>query len=505
MARLGLALLLACLLGCAPHPAEPAAPTIVRMGWADVGVPTPFRVSSAGPGGAVLLSLLYDTLTWKDEQGIIPWLATSWDVSPDGLDVTFTLAHDVRWQDGQPLSADDVAFSFDYYARHPYRWLATDIVSSATVLASDRVRLRLREPYPPFVEEVGGGVPIIPRHVWANVSDPATYDAPQATLGSGPYRLAEYRSAEGAYRLTANADYFKGAPVVQEVQQLNTPTETSVQAVLQGQLDLAWTTDASVVDLVASAPRAKVLATAPLSMVRLALNTERPPLDRVSVRQALALALDRASLARSVTKGAPVVGSAGVIPPETPWFAPNIRQYVFDPAAARDLLGGQRLTLDLLANPEYREPELIQPMLDAVGITLRLQQVDARTKADLLREKNFVMAELQHIGIGGDPDYLRRWYTGQELNDSAQGNILHDPAFDALAQQQALTLDPGVRRTIVAQMQQVLADDVPTIPLFYRRFYWVYDSTRYTPMNTSGGLMNGIPFVDNKLTFLKRR
>jgi len=325
-----------------------------------------------------------------------------------------------------------------------------------------------------------------------------------AAVGSGPYRLAEYRSAEGAYRLAANPNYFKGAPVVQEVQQLNLPAETSIQAVQQGQLDLFWTTDASIVDLFAHDTRVKVLETAPLSIVRLALNTERSPLDRVEVRQALAYALDRASLARSVTKGAPVVGSAGVIPPETPWFAPSVHQYTYDPATARRLLGGRQLTLDLLANPEYREPELLQPMLDAVGITLRLQRVDAQTKAQLLRERNFRLAELQHIGIGGDPDYLRRWYTGQESNASAQGDILRDAAFDALAQQQASTLDPSMRKTIIAQMQAILAEDVPTIPLFYRRFYWLYDSTRLTPMNTYGGLMNGIPFVDNKLAFLRR-
>lgn len=508
MRRLGglaVGLLLTLVLGCMPRAPQAAGPAIVRIGWTDVGVPTPFRVSTTGPGGAVLISLLYDTLTWKDEEGIVPWLATSWDVSADGQEVTFTLAHDVRWQDGQPLTAADVAFSFEYYAQHPYRWMPTDIVASATVLSNETVRLQLRAPYPPFVEEVAGVVPIIPRHVWANVSDPVKYDAADATLGSGPYSLAEYRPTEGAYRLTANRDYFKGPPQVQEVQQLNAPTETSLQAVQQSQLDMAWTTDASVVDLFAQDARLKVLETAPLSIVRLALNTERPPLDRVEVRQALATALDRASLARAVTKGTPVVGSAGVIPPETPWFAPNVRQYPYDQAAARRLLGGQSLTLDLVANPEYREPDLIQPMLEAVGITLRLQRVDAKTKADLLRERNFGMAELQHIGIGGDPDYLRRWYTGQEANESAQGNVLHDPAFDALALQQANTLDPSARRTIVSQMQQILADDLPTIPLFYRRFYWVYDSTRYTPMNTWGGLMNGIPFVDNKLTFLKKR
>jgi peptide/nickel transport system substrate-binding protein len=508
MLRPGLIGLCALVMLSACRPAAPAASgsdtTVVRIAWNDVGVPTPFRVSTAGPGGAVLLSLIYDTLTWKDEQGVIPWLTTAWDISPDGREITFTLAHNVTWQDGQPLTAQDVAFSFDYYAAHPYRWMSTDMVQSASVIDADRVRVTLKSAYPPFIEDVAGVVPMLPRHVWANVADPLHYDGADASLGSGPFRLAEYRSADGAYRLTANPDYFKGRPRVQEIQQLNLPSETLLQSLQQGQVDLAFSADASVVGLFQADPRTKVLPTAPLSVVRLVLNTERAPLDRAEVRRALAYALDRAGIARAVTRGDPVVGSAGVIPPETPWFSPSVKQYAYDPAAARGLLGGQRLSLELLANPEYREPELLQPMLDAVGVTVQTRRVDAQTKAQLLREKRFQMAELQHIGVGGDPDYLRRWYTSQEANQSAQGDTLHDPAFDALAQQQATTLDVPARRAIVARMQEVLAEDVPTIPLFYRRFYWLYDSTRISPMNTSGGLMNGIPFVDNKLVFLAR-
>src|SRR5207244_1271592 len=212
----GLALVLVCglvaLAACQLAPTAPptAENSLVRIAWSDVGVPTPFRVSTAGPGGAVLLSLIYDTLTWKDERGIIPWLATAWDVSADGLQVTFTLAHDVKWQDGQPLTPEDVAFSFGYFAAHPYRWMSTDVVQDASVVAEDRVRVGLKRAYAPFVEEIAGVVPVIPRHVWANVADPLHYDGADASLGSGPYRLAEYRSADGAYRLLATPTYFKG-------------------------------------------------------------------------------------------------------------------------------------------------------------------------------------------------------------------------------------------------------------------------------------------------------
>ena len=492
------------LSGCAA-PAPTASPAnVIRFAWEDVGYPTPFRISAAGPGGAVLLTLLYDTLTWKDEHGIIPWLATRWDVSPDGREVTFSLARDVRWHDGQPLSAGDVAFSFDYYARHPYRWTSTEMVEGASVIGPEQVRVRLRQPYAPFLEDVAGSLPILPEHVWAQVQNPETYAGPDASVGSGPFQLAEYRPSDGAYRLVANPSYFRGRVTVGEFQQLNIPPETRLQALQRGDIDLAWSTDASVVDVFRNDRRLRVLETPPLSIVRLAVNTAQPPLDRTEVRQAIAYALDRATIGQAVTRGPAVVGSAGVLPPESPWFAAGLPDYPFDPARARQLLDGQTFTFDLLALPSYREPELVAPMLQAVGITLSTRRVDEPTRAQLLREGGFQLALLQHIGIGGDPDFLRRWDAGQETNQAALGWTFHDATYTQLAQEQAATLDPSRRRMLVDQLQQILADQLPTIPLYVRRFYWVYDSTRYTPMNTWGGLMNGIPLADNKLTFLRR-
>jgi len=488
----------------APSPASVAAGSVVRFAWEDAGLPTPFRVSTLGPDGLVLLSLLYDTLIWKDERGVIPWLATNWDVSADGRDYTLVLAHDAKWHDGQPLTADDVAFSFGYYAQHPFRWASTSMVESATALAPDQVRLRLRQPFAPFVENVLGVVPIIPRHVWSRVASPETYDGGDATLGSGPFTLAEYRSADAAYRFVANRDYFRGAVAVAEYQQLNVPAATRIQAVQQGEVDLAWSADASLADLFKDSPRIKVASTAPLSVVRLAVNTARAPLDRKEVRQAVAYALDRARIAETATRDTPIVGSAGLVPPETPWFNPALPSYGFDPDRARSLLAGQTYTLELLADPTYREPELLEPMLKAVGITLVTRRLDAKTRTQLLREGNFQLGEVQHLGVGGDPDFLRRWSVGDEANGFAQGWTFHDPAFERLASEQAAATDPAARRQLVFRMQEILADELPTIPLYYRRFSWAYDSSRYTPFTTWGGLMDGIPFPQNKLSFLRR-
>ena len=451
----------------------------------------------------MLLSLVYDTLVWKDEHGVIPWLASSWEVSADGLEYTFTLRSNVTWHDGQRLTADDVAFSFAYYRQHPFRWQSTDVVETATAEGANQVKLRLRQPFAPFMESIAGQAPIIPKHVWSQVADPERYDGRDASVGSGPYRLADYRSAEGAYRLQDNPNYFAGPVSVHEFQQLNVPPETRIQALQQRQLELVWATDASVKDVITNDPRLGVTETPPLSIVRLAVNTDRPPLDRKEVRQAIAYALDRPRIGGVVTRAPAVVGSPGVIPPETPWFNPRLPAYAYDPERARALLQGQTYTLELLSDSTNREPELMQPMLQAVGINLDVKRVDGATRTQLLREGNFQLAMLQHVGIGGDPDFLRRWSSGEEANDYAQGWTFRDPEFVRLADQQVAATDPDQRKAIVFGMQEILADQLPTIPLYYRRFYWVYDTQAYTPMNTWGGLMDGLPFVQNKLSFLR--
>lgn len=484
---------------------RPAVGKLVRFAWwTDVGSLTPFQISPAGPGGVVLLSLVFDTLTWKNGSGVIPWLAASWEPNSDGTQYTFKLAEGATWHDGKPVTPEDVAFSFDYYARHPFMWMSTEVVKSAQVTGNGQVKVSLKRPYAAFLSDIAGIVPIIPQHVWASVSDPVKYSEPNRFTGSGPFKFVSHDEAQGAYRLTANEAYWKGRPAVSEWRQFTVPAEARIEIVRSGAADLSLSTDASVVGLLQGDSRLKVFETAPLSLVRLVVNVDRSPLNARNVRQAIAYALDRKRIAETITKGPAVVGSAGIIPPETPWFNPSLHQYEYSPEKARALLGGQSYTLDLVADPQAREPDLMRPMLQAVGITLNVRRVDAPTRAQLLKSGDFQLALTSHIGVGGDPDYLRRWYAGEEANAFAQGSILHNAEYTRLGEEQAASLDAGKRRSIVYRMQEILADELPTIVLYYRRFYWVYDPAAFTPMSTWGGLMNGIPFPNNKLSLIAR-
>ncbi|CAA9579247.1 MAG: Oligopeptide ABC transporter, periplasmic oligopeptide-binding protein OppA, partial [uncultured Thermomicrobiales bacterium] len=363
--------------------------------WTDVGFPSPFAFSALGPGGIVRLSLLFDTLTWKDERGIIPWLAEWWEVGDGGRRYTFHLRQNIRWHDGRELTAEDVAFSFRYYRAHPFKWAATDMVERTKAVDPRTVTVDLGRPFAPFLEDIAGVVPIIPRHIWEPVADPVKFLAPAAAVGSGPYTLASYKEGAGEYLLRANPSYFRGRPIVEELAYLLVPQAQGVVALQQRASDAVLATEYDVVEAFGKGPVYRTLATPPFSIVRLVFNVDRAPFDRAEFRQALAYGLDRRQIGERVIHGDVVVGSAGVVPPESPWHNPRVRQYPYDPDRARamlDSLGyrdrdgdgrregpdGQPLTLDLLTDPAAPDAAIVAAMLRAIGLEVRLVTGDAK-------------------------------------------------------------------------------------------------------------------------------
>lgn len=519
MRALRLLVLLALAAALAGSPAA-GQTAVVRLTWGDVGFLTPFAFSTIGPGGVVRLTLIYDTLVWKDDRGLIPWLAERWRASPDGTAYVFTLRTPVRWHDGEPLTARDVKFSFDYYRKYPFKWVDTSVVTAVEVRDRRTVVVRLSHPYAPFLENIAGVVPIIPEHIWRGVEHPEREQDLRMAVGSGPFRLVDYRPEAGQYRLVAYDEYFKGRSLVREIQYLQIPAERQILAVQNAQVDSAMVTTYDVVRLFDGHPYLRVLETDPLSIARLLFHLDRPPTDQRLFRQAVAHALHRQRTAEIITRGPAPLGSAGVVPPTDPWYSDKVRQYPYDPPRARALLrqlgygdrdgdgmlearDGERLQVELIATP-VRDVELIQQMLREVGMDVRIRTVDAATRAQLGSEGRFQMLLTFHIGSGGDPDYLRTWFTGQEANLFARGSAMRSPEYLRLARLQARTLDPARRRGLIDRMQVLLSEELPTLPLYYRRFFWVYDSRKITPIATRGGLLNGIPLMENKLAFLSR-
>lgn len=504
----------------------PAAPAAARATqrltlawWTDIGYPSPFAFIPLGPGGVVRTSLLFDTLTWKDERGIIPWLAERWGTSGDGLTYTFTLRPNVTWHDGRPLTADDVAFSYAYYRRHPFPWGASDMVDGAEMVDARTVRIRLNRPFAPFLENVAGILPILPKHIWEPVGDPLKFSGPSAVMGSGPYTFGSYKEGTGEYQFDANAAYFRGRPAVATLRYVLVPLAQSAVGIQAHAADAILATDYDVVKAFGQGPTYRALQTPPFSIMRLIFNVDRPPFDQKAFRQAMAYALDRQQIGERVIHGNVTLGNPGVIPPGSPWYNPDVPQYAYDPPRARAMLDdlgyrmngsgmrampdGSPLVVDFLADPAAADAEIVHLMLGEVGIDVRPITADPKARTDLMKKRRFGMALTSHIGVGGDPDFLRRWYANQTYNSFEDGNALHSAEFTRLADQQVAEQDPVRRKALVDRMQAILAEELPTLALYHRPFYWLYDPNAFQGwFNTWGGMMDGIPLVDNKLAFL---
>jgi peptide/nickel transport system substrate-binding protein len=159
-------------------------------------------------------------------------------------------------------------------------------------------------------------------------------------------------------------------------------------------------------------------------------------------------------------------------------------------------------SLEILASPSP-VVTLLQTALRDVGVEPVIRVVDAQTRARLIAEGRFQAALTFHIGAGGDPDYLRRWFDGREANAFGGSVGFAHPEYQRLAAAQTRAIDPSERRRLVAAMQAILAEELPTLPLYYRRFYWLYDSRVFSPVATRGGLMNGIPLIEDKRALVR--
>ncbi|PDV99630.1 ABC transporter substrate-binding protein [Candidatus Viridilinea mediisalina] len=500
---------------------------VLRLPGGDFGLPSPFTYSR-GPG-FVRMSFIYDTLIWKDSEGFIPWLATEWTVSADGTRWEFTLREGVRWHDGTPLTVDDVVFTFDYLANQPSAVLlggTLEIISSVEQLDEQRVAIVLEQPYAPFLSNIAGTLPIIPRHIWEEIDEPAQAATLELLIGSGPYQLTQYDQASGAYLYEANQDFWLGTPYVQRIELV--PVADALLSLQQGAIDATGiSVDSSVTAEVLAPfrePPFAIMSTGGEWNAALHFNLAKgPPYDDVRFRQALAYTIDREELVQRVLLGNGEPGNPGGVAPSSSWYNPDVAAYAVDRERAAALLDeagyqdtngdgirtmpdGQPLDLQLYFDGASmaRTAELLRAMLQEVGIPLTLRPNDRPSQDALTADGNYGIAIIGYGGLGGDPDRLRQTFASTSRSRSfSRAHGYANPTFDQLASEQFTTTDEAQRKALVFTMQELLAEDVPVLPLYHplnMHLYRpeVFAAWYYTP----GGIGSGVPIWWNKHAFV---
>jgi peptide/nickel transport system substrate-binding protein len=505
----------------ADQSSEGVAPALViRLEGGDWGYPSPFAHYPRGPGG-FKMALIFDSLLERDEKGLIPWLAESYQIDEGGLVYRFQIRQGVRWHDGAPLTPDDVVFSLEYANRFAATWSYIHGAVEAVTAEGNTVTVRLKKLQAVMLDSIGR-TRIIPRHIWEKVGSPKEFIAPEAVIGCGPYRLTHYSKEHGTYRFEANQDYWGPKQRVAHIEFV--PVSEPILAYEKGELDMT-TVPPDVLARFADDPGSKILRNPAFWGYRLLMNMkDQEPLRDVRVRQAMAYAINRVELVEKIERGAAVPGSLGILPPDHIMAAGNTRQYPFDPEMARSLLDhvgfveknsqgirllpdGRPFTLELLCSSlEVRMAELLRQRLQEAGIEITIRSVDGKTRDTRVRRQEYQLAIIGHGGWGGDANYLVSHLSGdvfaQNESPSASGlEGLDAPELMDLLHRQSVEVDPGKRRQLIEEIQKMAAELVPEIPLYYTAGFTIYRPAKYD------GWMNMFDhhaLQHSKLSYLER-
>lgn len=422
------------------------------------------------------IQLLYNGLVKKDPSSrLIPDLAESWE-TPDPRTYRFRLRRGVRFHDGTELTAADVKFTFDSIQDPALRSpLAGNykIIKAIEAPEPYTVIFHLKEPFAPFLVNMTLG--IVPEAaVKASGSDFAAHP-----VGTGPFFLKKWRREE-ELTLQAFEGYFEGRPSMDEMIFRIIPDDTVRYLELKkGSLD--FTQNNLPPDVVAGIEQEgslKVLKSPGINYEYIGFNLRDAHCRHREVRQAVAHALNIPLMIRHLLKGLGTEAT-GLLYPDHWAYKPDVPRYEYNPARARQLLdkagflpgaNGNRFTLEFKttqADLSRRKGEVIQEQLAAVGIHVRLVSYEWSAFFADIRAGNFQLYSLQWVGVTEPDIYHYVFHSSSIPPEGANRGRYINPALDELIDAGRFTMDAERRRSIYGKIQEMVADDLPYISLWY--------------------------------------
>lgn len=431
-----------------------------------------------------------------------PWLASE-VVAVDGSTWEVTVRDDVTWHDGEAFTAADVVFTFEYATAAPTgRWThhITEIpeIASVELVDDDTVRFTCAFPCPELGTVTLADIPIIPEHVWSQVSPDQAREVTDLPIGTGPYRLVDYDTATG-YRFEAYGDYFAGRPLVDElVMPVIEDASATFTALRTGEVDVAARrVPPELVDQFAASDDITVVTTAPLEHVELRMNYTKQPLTNHNFRRALALAVDKQELLDVVLLGRGRPATKGRMHPDSPWADPDAATptdpgqavRILDDAGYVDVDGdgwretpeGEPIALTIEVNgaepTHVRAGELVAEHLAEVGIAAEVVLRDSGTLSEVQSEMTFDLVVRPGAPHGiADPTQFVLGVTCCYAWDL--GTYPYPEMAERVeAWKQAETLD--ARRQAIFAIQEQFNAQPSLIALYYPDEHWAYRTDAY--------------------------
>ncbi len=503
---------------------------IVKIGW--TGEP-----DSLNPGMAVLeesfsiFNLIYDALYELHLDGSYQLsLAESVKVSGDGKIWTFKIRDGVKFSDGEPLTAEDVAFSFNLYAAHPeaYIFMTRYTTNFESVIASSKneVVLTLTTAIPNMESQLYG-LYILPKHIWETMADPTVKDLTiQQSVGSGPFRLVEY--VPGQYiRLEANKNHFAYQPKIGGIEfRIYSDVPSLITALSSREIDLITSLPVDAVSALDGLAGVQVVAGPPVApnvsdIIIDQIDPEKCPVDAGglcsghpalrdrNVRLAMAYAVNKQRLIDEVMLGLADPGLTLIPKGLGSFYNSSIRDYEYDVTKANSILddagyldtngdgtrempdGNRDLVFRLEwphSNPyAHTEAELLKVMWGQIGISVVMQSVDSDALTARCCPAFDYDILLWEWGSDPDPSFLLSVMLTDEIPSGYNESGYSNPEYDKLFAQQATELHDEQRKGIIWHMQDMVHDDVVYIIPFYQKSVQAYRTDTFRGWLTDSG------------------
>lgn len=493
----GIGLSLATLAACVPTE-QPTGGTSSDTGTADTSAPTAEggtliwlahqEIAGLGPSdlGAtmqfIMIMAIHGALVrYTPDNEMVPDLAESVEIQPDGLKYTFTLRQGVKFHDGTDFTAADVKYTIDYY-RDPANaaTIQTNYTGIDTVETPDDYTVVVNMASVNAASLVTwASNPIVNAKYHAEVSD-ATYST--APVGTGPFKVKEWRASEFT-ELEAFDDYYGGRPKVDILRMEIVPEDAVRKAALDtGDADSsAWPLLVEDSLTLEQDPNFKVYRTAPASIKHFPINNERPYFADKRCRQALMYALDRQRIIDDLWNGAAEVAHSN-ISPGSQYYNSSLKQYEFDPAKAQTLLDeagwtvgadgirekdGEKFafTCTVKAGDQARKAiaELAQQLFKDIGVDMQLAEAPVAEILEAMRQGTMEMSIFNWTYNNGllEPDAT------DTLTSSGGNNFPHfkNEEMDELSAQGLQVVDPAERKPIYDRIQEIFVEEVPVLYL----------------------------------------
>jgi len=529
---LPLALALGLILGCQQEPGEKpqqVKPEPRRGGVYHAALPwTPRTLDPAYSTdiySVTLIQQIFDGLVQFDKNlNVVPALATSWKVSPDGLVYTFSLRQDAHFHNGRPVTANDFVYSFtrildpreessalSFFERlkgaAAYRRGESVEVAGLRALDKYTLEITISEPFAPFLSVLAMiSSKVVPREEverWGK-------DFGRQPVGTGSFRLESWEGNQIV--LSANSEYYEGRPYLDGVVYTiyaGAQRQKILQDFLEGRLEEADVFGPDREEMARTAAYQFVRKPS-LSLQFYGMNCASPPLKDRRVRQALSWAIDKDEIIREVFKDQ-FIPAETILPPGMTGYTPENSSYGYDPERSRALLAEagygpsqQKLSLILLSasksNVAQKELAMVAEDLAAVGVELQIKyETDWPTFEAILNSGRFQLYRYFWSADIPDPDNFLNVLCGSKSGYNFMR--YNNPEMDLLLAQALVETDIIKRVRLYREAESTILEDAPLIPFMY----WVFEAVFQPYVKGLEISSLGQPYIPLKKIWLDRQ